>query len=129
MKKLKPNDIPHFCCCRCIAKASGGSDGHYVVTSSENGEMFLWDTTDGRCVESRRANPSLVHTHIQSYRSGGQTTNNATTSSHQSSEVVKLFCCGFYEEICVMDPLSLKVMFSLASRINPDWIAAFHVLR
>ena len=106
-------------CFRCIAKASGGSDGHYVVTSSENGEMFLWDTTDGRCVESRKANPSLVHTHIQSYRS----------NSSSQSEVVKLFCCGFYEEICVMDPLSLKVMFSLASRINPDWIAAFHVLR
>ena len=66
----------------------------------------------------------MVHTHIQSYRSAA-----GGSGSGSDSTVVKLFCCGFYEEICVIDPLSLKVMFSLASRINPDWIAAFHVLR
>ena len=28
-----------------------------------------------------------------------------------------------------MDPVTLTVVYSLASRINPDWISAFHVLR
>ena len=36
---------------------------------------------------------------------------------------------GFYEEVCVIDPYSLDVLFQLSSRINPDWISAFHVLR
>ena len=45
------------------------------------------------------------------------------------SNMVKLFCCGYYEEVCVMDPYSLEILFQLSSRINPDWISAFHVLR
>ena len=36
---------------RCIAKASPGTDCHHVVTSSDCGEMFLWDTVDGLCQE------------------------------------------------------------------------------
>ena len=36
---------------------------------------------------------------------------------------------GFYEEVCVIDPYSLDVLFQLSSRINPDWISAFHVIR
>lgn len=42
---------------------------------------------------------------------------------------VKLFCNGYYAEILVMDPFSLEVMFSLSSKVNPDWISALHVLR
>ena len=28
-----------------------------------------------------------------------------------------------------MDPMTLSLVFTLSSRINPDWISAFHVLR
>ena len=28
-----------------------------------------------------------------------------------------------------MDPYSLEILFQLSSRVNPDWISAFHVLR
>ena len=45
------------------------------------------------------------------------------------SHLVRLFCCGFYEEIVIMDPMTLSLVFTLSSRINPDWISAFHVLR
>ena len=45
------------------------------------------------------------------------------------SHLVRLFCCGFYEEIVIMDPVTLTIVYTLASRINPDWISAFHVLR
>jgi len=42
---------------------------------------------------------------------------------------VRLFCNGYYAEILVMDPFSLEIVFTLASRVNPDWISALHVLR
>ena len=45
------------------------------------------------------------------------------------SHLVRLFCCGFYEEIVIMDPMTLSLVYTLSSRINPDWISAFHVLR
>jgi hypothetical protein len=41
----------------------------------------------------------------------------------------RLFCNGYYAEILVVDPFSLEVLFSLASRVSPDWISALHVLR
>jgi WD repeat-containing protein 7 len=41
----------------------------------------------------------------------------------------RLFCNGYYAEILIMDPFSLEILFSLASRVNPDWISALHVLR
>lgn len=42
---------------------------------------------------------------------------------------VRLFCNGYYAEVLVMDPFSLEIIFTLASRVNPDWISALHVLR
>ena len=99
---------------RCIAKASPGADCHHVVTSSESGEISCWDTVDGACLESKKT--TMVHTSMQAYRV-------------PESNTVKLFCCGFYEEVTVLDPYSLDVLFSLSSRINPDWVSAFHVLR
>jgi hypothetical protein len=42
---------------------------------------------------------------------------------------VRLFCNGYYAEVLVMDPFSLEIVFTLASRVNPDWISALHVLR
>ncbi|XP_023324405.1 WD repeat-containing protein 7 isoform X4 [Eurytemora carolleeae] len=114
--KLNPRHmlIGHTSLVRCIAKASPGTDCHHIVSSSDNGEMSLWDTVDGQCIDSKKLN--FIHTNIQAYRV-------------PDSSVVKLFCCGFYEEVLVMDPYSLTVTFTLNSRINPDWIASFHVLR
>ena len=87
---------------KCIAKATAGSESHHVVTSSEIGEMFTWDTVDGRCLENRKY-PGYIHTSIQAYRS-------------PESHLVRLFCCGFYEEIVVMDPMTLSIVYTLSSR-------------
>ena len=106
--------IGHTAPVRCIAKASPGTDCHHVVTASEAGEVSTWDTVDGACLETKKS--AMVHTSMQAYR---------VPDSNQ----VKLFCCGFYEEVIVLDPFSLEVLFQLSSRINPDWISAFHVLR
>ena len=51
---------------RCIAKASPGTDCHHIVSSSDNGEMSLWDTVDGQCIDSKKLN--FIHTNIQAYR-------------------------------------------------------------
>ena len=56
--------IGHTAPVKCIAKANAGSESHYAVTSSENGEMFIWDTVDGRCIENKQI-PGLIHTSIQ----------------------------------------------------------------
>ena len=119
--------VGHTSPIKCIAKASGGADGHHIVTSSENGEMFCWDTEDGRCIENKRLS-TLIHTHIQAYRSPDTQASGASCTNSASSGV-KLFCCGFYPEIVVMDPFTLTVKFQLSSRISPDWVASFHVLR
>ena len=101
--------VAHTAPVRCVAKATAGQDCHVVVSSSENGEMFVWDTVDGRVIESKRY-PQFVHTSIQAYRT-------------PDSQHVKLFCCGFYEEIMVVEPFSLEILFRLSSRLNSDWVS------
>lgn len=44
-----------------------------------------------------------------------------------SCDDIRLFCNGYYAEIMVMDPFSLEVIFSLSSKVKPDWISALHV--
>ena len=46
--------VAHTAPVKCVAKATAGQDCHVVVSSSENGEMFVWDTVDGRVIESKR---------------------------------------------------------------------------
>ncbi|XP_052824670.1 WD repeat-containing protein 7 isoform X2 [Octopus bimaculoides] len=100
-----------------ISCLSFGNEQHgfpYVVSSSENGEMCLWDTSDGRCLESTKL--PLVHTCIQSYRFRG-------------SQEIRLVCNGFYPEIHVMDPFGFEIIFSLHSKVTPNWISACCILR
>ena len=46
--------VAHTAPVKCVTKATAGQDCHVVVSSSENGEMFVWDTVDGRVIESKR---------------------------------------------------------------------------
>lgn len=45
------------------------------------------------------------------------------------TEDVRLFCNGYYAEVIIMNPFTLEVIFSLSSRVNPDWISALYVLK
>ena len=76
--------------------------------------MCTWDMTDGRCIESVKL--QYVHTKIQPYQTVGQ-------------EEPRLFCNGFYAEILIISPQTLEILFTLTSRLNPDWITAMHVIR
>ncbi|UYV71208.1 WDR7 [Cordylochernes scorpioides] len=98
----------------CLTNGSCLPDSTLFVSSSEAGEMCLWDLTDGRCLESKKL--AYVHTSIQAYQLYG------------TSEVL-LFCNGYYAEILVMDPRTLEIRFSLTSRVCPDWISTLHLFR
>ncbi|XP_076382354.1 WD repeat-containing protein Rbcn-3B isoform X9 [Megalopta genalis] len=106
--------VGHTAPIMCLSRASVIMEQNYIVSSSESGEMCTWDLVDGKCREAVKL--SSVHTQMLPYVSAG-------------GEDVRLFCSGYYPEVLVMDPFSLEVLFTLCSRVNPDWISALHVLR
>ncbi|XP_023288986.1 WD repeat-containing protein 7 isoform X2 [Orussus abietinus] len=106
--------IGHTAPVMCLSRASVIMEQNYIVSSSESGEMCTWDLVDGKCREAVKLNN--IHTQMLPYVSAG-------------GEDVRLFCSGYYPEVLVMDPFSLEVLFTLSSRVNPDWISALHVLR
>ncbi|KAK9511220.1 hypothetical protein O3M35_005820 [Rhynocoris fuscipes] len=98
----------------CLSKASVVLDNNFVVSSTENGEMCTWDLVDGKCRELVKL--PYVHTSMQAFHMEG-------------TEDARLFCNGYYADILVIDPFSLEIIFTLSSRVSPDWISALHVLR
>lgn len=131
--------VGHTAPITCLSRASVIMEQSFIVSSSECGEMCTWDLVDGKCREAVKLNN--VHTQMVPYVSA-------------DAEDVKLFCSGYglikqmkkllvlkdlmknvlklfryYPEVLVMDPFSLEVLFTLSSRVNPDWISALHVLR
>lgn len=40
-----------------------------------------------------------------------------------------IFCTGYYPDVCLINPITLDIVLSLNSHVNPDWISALHVLR
>lgn len=55
--------IGHSAPVLCLSKASILPDYNYIVSSSESGEMCLWDLTDGKCMETVKL--PQVHTSLQ----------------------------------------------------------------
>ncbi|XP_041377022.1 WD repeat-containing protein 7-like isoform X4 [Gigantopelta aegis] len=104
----------HTTAITCLAPGSEEPDEQYVVSASENGEMCLWDISDGRCIENTKM--TMVHTDIIAYK-------------FQLSKELRLVCSGYYPEIHVIDPSSFEILFSLCSKVVPDWISACCVLR
>ncbi|XP_008557292.1 WD repeat-containing protein 7 isoform X8 [Microplitis demolitor] len=98
----------------CLSRASDALELDYIVSCSENGEMCTWDLVNGNCRENVKI--AYVHTQMFAYVSTG-------------SDKVSLFCSGYYPEVLVMDPFSLEILYTLSSRVNPDWISALQVLR
>ncbi|KAG8456783.1 hypothetical protein GDO86_002532 [Hymenochirus boettgeri] len=100
----------------CLSKACALSDKQYIVSASESGEMCLWDVSDGRCVEYTKL--ACTHTGIQFYQFAVGTQREG-----------RLLCHGHYPEVLVMDASSLDVMYSLVSKISPDWISSMSIIR
>ncbi|XP_014203336.1 WD repeat-containing protein 7 isoform X3 [Copidosoma floridanum] len=106
--------VGHTAPIMCLTRASIIQEQNFIVSSSESGEMCTWDLVDGKCRENVKLN--YIHTQILPYVSAG-------------GDDVRLFCSGYYPEVLVMDPFSLEILFTLSSKVNPDWISAVHVLR
>lgn len=104
--------------------------------------MCTWDLVDGKCKENVKL--PQVHTSIQVKCDATNNKNSLTPSTlltiadvfhlclrqayHMSNcDDIRLFCNGYYAEILVMDPFSLEIIFSLSSKVKPDWISALHV--
>ncbi|KAI5091513.1 WD repeat-containing protein 7, partial [Silurus meridionalis] len=100
----------------CLSKASASSDKQYMVSTSESGEMCLWDVNDGRCIEFTKL--ACAHTGIQFYQ--------FTIGTQREG---RLLCHGHYPEILVVDATSLEVLYSLVSKISPDWISSMSIIR
>ncbi|XP_060746580.1 WD repeat-containing protein 7 isoform X2 [Tachysurus vachellii] len=100
----------------CLSKASASSDKQYMVSASESGEMCLWDVSDGRCIEFTKL--ACAHTGIQFYQ--------FTIGTQREG---RLLCHGHYPEILVVDATSLEVLYSLVSKISPDWISSMSIIR
>ncbi|XP_038646492.1 WD repeat-containing protein 7 isoform X5 [Scyliorhinus canicula] len=100
----------------CLSKANASSEKQYVVSASESGEMCLWDVNDGRCIEFTKL--ACTHTGIQFYQ-----------FSIGTQREGRLLCYGHYPEILVVDAISLEVLYSLVSKISPDWISSVSIIR
>uniref|UniRef100_A0A9J2PMT9 Uncharacterized protein n=1 Tax=Ascaris lumbricoides TaxID=6252 RepID=A0A9J2PMT9_ASCLU len=81
------------------------------VSASGDGQLSLWESGDGRSVDTVLS--SYVHRHIVPYctRCG-------------SHNLCRLYCVGEYAEVIVLDPQDLNVLFTLSSRVEPDWISS-----
>ncbi|XP_074994215.1 WD repeat-containing protein 7 isoform X2 [Calonectris borealis] len=106
----------HTASITCLSKASASSEKQYIVSASESGEMCLWDVNDGRCIEFTKL--ACTHTGIQFYQ--------FTVGTQREG---RLLCHGHYPEILVVDATSLEVLYSLLSKISPDWISSMTIIR
>ncbi|XP_023684469.1 WD repeat-containing protein 7 isoform X2 [Paramormyrops kingsleyae] len=106
----------HTASITCLSKASAGNEKQYIVSASESGEMCLWDVCDGRCIEYTKL--ACAHTGIQFYQ--------FTIGTQREG---RLLCHGHYPEILVMDATSLEVLYTLVSKISPDWISSMSIIR
>ncbi|XP_010001961.1 PREDICTED: WD repeat-containing protein 7 [Chaetura pelagica] len=106
----------HTASITCLSKASASSEKQYIVSASESGEMCLWDVNDGRCIEFTKL--ACTHTGIQFYQF-------TVGTQHEG----RLLCHGHYPEILVVDATSLEVLYSLLSKISPDWISSMAIIR
>ncbi|ETE68053.1 WD repeat-containing protein 72, partial [Ophiophagus hannah] len=111
--------LGHTTSVTCLAKARNFEKQPYVVSATENGEMSIWDIASGRCVENTRL--PFRHTAICYYH-----------SSFRMAGEGWLVCCGQYNDILIIDAITLVVLHTLTSSSSSDWISCMclvHSLR
>ncbi|XP_075258711.1 WD repeat-containing protein 7-like isoform X2 [Convolutriloba macropyga] len=91
----------------------GGPKGTFI-SASENGDVCLWDLSDGRCLEVNK---------FQGHHIGMQ---RLPVREHSG---IRVLLYGYYNDIYVIDGCSLTHLYSLSSRLSPDWISAVTLVR
>ncbi|VDK71899.1 unnamed protein product [Onchocerca ochengi] len=71
------------------------------VSASADGQLTLWDSLDGRSIDNNFM--SHIHRRIVPHARD-------------------------YAEVVVIDPQDMNILFTLNSRVEPDWIAAFTIV-
>uniref|UniRef100_A0A914GXQ8 WD_REPEATS_REGION domain-containing protein n=1 Tax=Globodera rostochiensis TaxID=31243 RepID=A0A914GXQ8_GLORO len=100
--------LAHESAISCISPICSSNTSKFV-TCSEDGAVCLWDSIDGRVIDSVKSN--CIHRTIKPY-----------TLKNGAQNI--LFCIGDYADVIVLHPYDLNVLFTLGSRIEPDWIAS-----
>ncbi|KAM3828371.1 WD repeat-containing protein 72 isoform 2-T2 [Vipera latastei] len=108
--------LGHTASVTCLAKARDFEKQPYVVSATENGEMSIWDITSGRCIENTRL--PFRHTAICYYH-----------SSFRMAGEGWLVCCGQYNDILIIDAITLVVLHTLTSSSSSDWISCMCLVR
>ena len=98
------------------AEISGSAKKHqHVVSASDSGELCLWDITSGHCIEHALLPGSPTKISCCNFAFGNEL--------HKC-----ILVYGQFSEILIINPSTLNVMLTLASRIFPDWISCAVVL-
>ncbi|XP_077870004.1 uncharacterized protein LOC100367391 [Saccoglossus kowalevskii] len=100
----------------CLSRANDSWDKSNVISAAENGELCLWDTDDGRCIEHTKV--AGTHTSMHPIQ--------VTKGTGRESWVI---LHGYYADVHILDSNSLEVLFTLTSKVSPDWISALTLLR
>ncbi|XP_048581651.1 WD repeat-containing protein 7 [Nematostella vectensis] len=100
-----------------LAKAADGWDNKSsIISAAENGELCLWDTDDGLCIQTNVI--SGTHSALHSFHVA---TNNG--------KEWRLVCHGSYSDVYVIDATSLEILYVLKSPSHSNWISAVCVVR
>ncbi|XP_022084868.1 WD repeat-containing protein 7-like isoform X1 [Acanthaster planci] len=108
--------LGHSAAITCLARASESWESSTFISAAENGELCLWDVSDGRCIEVTKVRgvPTVMHTY------------QATKGTSRESRII---CHGYYPDVHIFDATSLELLFTLTSKVAPDWISALCVIR
>ncbi|MFH4974008.1 hypothetical protein AB6A40_000717 [Gnathostoma spinigerum] len=106
--------IGHDASITCLSPTGVTVSSTRFVSASSDGQLNLWDSTDGRSVDSVLS--PYIHRSITPYCVHGS-----------SPYSCRLYCIGDYAEIIVLDPQDLNTLFTLSSRVEPDWICAISI--
>ncbi|ROL46792.1 WD repeat-containing protein 7 [Anabarilius grahami] len=86
----------------CISSLLVMDDLATIITGCHDGQICIWDMT---------SELEFYQFTIGTQREG------------------RLLCHGHYPEILVVDATSLEVLYSLVSKISPDWISSMSIIR
>nr|CAD2136030.1 unnamed protein product [Meloidogyne enterolobii] len=105
--------LAHKTCISCISPNSTSVSASKFISCSEDGHICLWDSADGRIIDSMRTN--YVHRKVKPY---------ACKNLHEI-----LFCVGDYTDVVAIHPHDLNVLYTLNSRAEPDWLNSITLVK
>ncbi|KAG8440462.1 hypothetical protein GDO86_006280 [Hymenochirus boettgeri] len=104
----------HTTAVTCLAKARDFEKKPYVVSGTENGEMCVWNVSNGQCIENAKL--PYRHTAVCYYYCSFRMTGEGW-----------LLCCGYYQDVLVIDAKTLQVLNTFQSHVS-DWISCMYIV-